>query len=113
MKQQVARFSPHQNGKVFGVLMALGALVVVVPFFAAISAMAPLGAANAFPGIMILIMPVMYLVFGYLSIAAGCLMYNLMFMASRPALASVAPRSHRTLESVDRTPFDTSKSPSH
>ena len=79
MKQQVARFSPHQNGKVFGVLMALGALVVAVPFFAAISAIAPAGAANAFPATMILIMPVVYLVFGYLSIAAGCLMYNIMF----------------------------------
>lgn len=28
MKQQIARFSPHQNGKVFAVLMAVGSLVI-------------------------------------------------------------------------------------
>lgn len=33
MKKQIKRMSPHQNGKVFGVLMAIASLVFVVPFF--------------------------------------------------------------------------------
>ena len=33
MKQQVSRLSPHQNGKVFGVLFAVLSLIVVVPVF--------------------------------------------------------------------------------
>ena len=32
MKQQVARFSPHQNGKVFAVLVAVTSLIFLVPF---------------------------------------------------------------------------------
>jgi len=31
------------------------------------------------PALMILIMPVMYLVIGYLSVAIGCAVYNFMF----------------------------------
>ena len=33
MKQQVSRLSPHQNGKVFGVLSAVLSLIVLVPVF--------------------------------------------------------------------------------
>ncbi len=32
MKQQVSRLSPHQDGKVFGVWIALSSLMFVVPF---------------------------------------------------------------------------------
>ena len=78
MKQQVSRLSPHQNGKVFGVLMAISSLVVVVPFFLIFSATMPAGAGGP-PALMILIMPVMYLVVGYLSVAIGCAVYNFMF----------------------------------
>ena len=77
MKQQVARFSPHQNGKVFAVLMALSSLVFMVPFglFAMVSA--PEGAKG--PIFMFLLMPLFYLVFGYVSVAIGCAVYNFMF----------------------------------
>lgn len=78
MKQQVSRLSPHQNGKVFGVLMALSSLVFLVPFFFIFSATMPAGAGGP-PAFMILAMPVMYLVFGYLSVALGCAVYNFMF----------------------------------
>lgn len=78
MKQQVSRLSPHQNGKVFGVLMAISSLVFLVPFFLIFSATMPPGAGGP-PAFMILIMPVMYLVIGYLSVAIGCALYNFMF----------------------------------
>ena len=77
MKVQVQRFSPHQNGKVFAVLMALASLVFVVPFMLIASIAAPSG--QSFPFLMILVFPIMYLVLGYLSVAVGCWLYNAMF----------------------------------
>lgn len=77
MKQQVARFSPHQNGKVFAVLMAVSSLVFLIPFglFAAFSA--PQGARGTL--FMFVLMPLFYLVFGYVFVAIGCAVYNFMF----------------------------------
>jgi hypothetical protein len=33
MKKQIRRVSPHQNGKVFGVLMAVSSLIFLLPMF--------------------------------------------------------------------------------
>ena len=77
MKQQVARLSPHQNGKVFGVLMALVSLVFLVPF-SAIFLFAP-SDPNAPPSWIFLLFPIIYLVMGYISVAIGCWVYNAMF----------------------------------
>ncbi|MFN4119500.1 hypothetical protein [Acidovorax sp.] len=77
MKLQIERLSPHQNAKVFGVLMALGSLVFLVPFFLFALLLAP--AEQAPPVWMVLIFPVIYLVVGYLSMVAGCALYNVMF----------------------------------
>jgi len=77
MKQQVARLSPHQNGKVFAVLMALGSLVFLVPFGLIALALAP--AASRPPMLTMLVMPVFYLIFGYASVAISCAVYNFMF----------------------------------
>ena len=79
MKQQVARLSPHQNGKVFGVLTAIVSLIFLVPFMLFFAAVSPAGAGNSPPLLMFLAMPVIYLVFGYVSTAIGCLLYNFMF----------------------------------
>ena len=79
MKQQVARLSPHQNAKVFGVLTAIGSLVFLVPFFLFFSATVPAGAPGAPPAFMFLLAPLFYLFFGYVSVAIGCLLYNFMF----------------------------------
>lgn len=77
MKQQVARLSAHQNGKVFAVLAAVGSLVFLVPFFLVFAASAP---AHARPPLfMFLAMPLLYLVFGYVMVAASCAIYNAMF----------------------------------
>jgi hypothetical protein len=77
MKQQVARFSPHQNGKVFAVLMAVSSLVFLVPFGLIAVASAPEGAKAPF--LMFLALPLLYLVLGYASVAVGCAFYNFMF----------------------------------
>lgn len=79
MKQQISRLSPHQNGKVFGVLMGLGSLVVILPFMLVMMAFTPGGNAGSPQVLMFLLMPLFYVVFGYLSVAVGCLLYNVMF----------------------------------
>lgn len=78
MKQQIKRLSPHQNGKVFGVICALGSLLFVIPMSLAFSAM-PMGQSNGMPTWLLLFFPVIYLVMGYLSVAIGCLVYNAAF----------------------------------
>lgn len=77
MKQQVTRLSPHQNGKVFAVLMAGGSLVFLIPMFLIFSIIAPARARPPLP--MFLMMPLMYLVLGYVMVAIGCVIYNYMF----------------------------------
>mgnify|MGYP001766157488 CR=1 FL=1 len=84
MKVQISRLSPHQNGKVFGVLTALGSLVFVVPM-ALLASFVPPGVDTGGNPVsqpsaaFFLIFPVVYLVMGYLMTALGCALYNLMF----------------------------------
>ena len=84
MKVQIARLSPHQNAKVFAVLMAIVSLLFVVPMFIAFQFMPtgvdasgnPVEPASAlFP----LLFPFLYLVMGYVMVIAGCWLYNVMF----------------------------------
>ena len=77
MNRKITKFTPHQNGKVFGILVALGSLIFLVPMFLIFSMVTP--QPNSPPAFIFLLFPIMYLIFGYLSIAAGCLMYNFMF----------------------------------
>jgi hypothetical protein len=77
MKQQVARLSPHQNAKVFAVLTALSSLVLLVPFFLMFAGFGP--AQSRPPLFLMLLMPVLYLVFGYVVTIIACALYNLMF----------------------------------
>lgn len=77
MKQQIARFSPHQNGKVFAVLMAVSALVFVVPFMLFALASAPAEARP--PLLFFLAMPILYLVMGYVMVVIGCAVYNFLY----------------------------------
>lgn len=76
MKVQVQRFSPHQNGKVSAVLMAVTSVVFVLPFMVFANLIAP--KSSGFPTFMLLVFPIMYLVLGYLSVALGCWVYNLL-----------------------------------
>ena len=77
MIHQIERFSPHQNAKVFAVLMTISVLVFMVPFFLFAFATAP--AAARPPLWLIIAMPLFYLVFGYIMVAIGCWLYNVMF----------------------------------
>lgn len=80
MKKQIKRLSPHQNGKVFGVLMAASSLIFLLPMFLMMSLSMPSvdqhGNPVDFPKFIFLIMPVVYLVFGYVFVAIGCWIYN-------------------------------------
>lgn len=84
MKNQIARLSPHQNGKVFAVLMAFSSLLFVVPMAIAFSFI-PAGVGtngNPFPQppvAMFLLLPILYLIMGYIMVAVGCAFYNFMF----------------------------------
>ena len=77
MKQQIARFSPHQNGKVFAVLFAASSLLFLAPFALFFLASAPAQARP--PLFFFLAMPVMYLVMGYIMVAIGCVVYNALY----------------------------------
>jgi hypothetical protein len=76
MKKQVTRLSPHQNGKVFGVLTALSSFVILMPFFLVFSAFGRRDGSSAF---VFLLMPLIYLVFGCTMIATSCVLYNFMY----------------------------------
>lgn len=75
MKLQVAYLTPHQNGKVMGIISAVTSLVFAVPIFLLISVLAP-AAEEALPFGVVLLFPVMYLVMTYLMVAIGCMVYN-------------------------------------
>jgi hypothetical protein len=77
MSQQVARLSPHQNGKVFAVLMAVTSLIFILPFFVFFGLIGMGGGRP--PVLTMLIMPVIYLVLGYVTVAIGCAIYNFMY----------------------------------
>jgi hypothetical protein len=74
MKHQIERLSPHQNGKVFAVLMAVSSLMFLVPFFLIAFAAAPEAARP--PLWIFALMPVFYLLIGYAMVAIGCWLYN-------------------------------------
>ena len=77
MSQQVARLSPHQNGKVFAVLMAVTSLIFILPLFVFFGLVG--GSGGRPPVLTVLIMPVIYLVLGYVTVAIGCAIYNFMY----------------------------------
>jgi hypothetical protein len=83
LKKQIKRLSPHQNGKVFGVLMAVSSLILFLPMSLMMSVMGPqvdrFGNEVVFPTSLFLLMPLFYLVFGYISVAIGCAIYNFLF----------------------------------
>lgn len=78
MKKQIRRLSPHQNGKVFGILMAIATLPMLIPFWG-MAFFIPDDGMNETPMFIFFIFPIVYLIFGYLSVAFGCFVYNTLF----------------------------------
>ena len=85
MKKQIKRLSPHQNGKVAGIMMAVTTLPMILFMIIPMTLMTPKidQAGNpvdfGFPFIMLLIMPIFYLIFTYLFVAFGCWVYNIFY----------------------------------
>lgn len=77
MQMQIARFSPHQNGKVFGVLTAIVSFIFLVPFTLVALATAPKDAAP--PVFVLLLLPLVYMLLSYAMVAVGCWLYNRLF----------------------------------
>ena len=75
MRHRVTRLSPHQNGKVWGIILAIVSLVFLLPFLLLARAFQPAGTAGA-PLWVGLVAPIFYLIFGYIGTAIGCLIYN-------------------------------------
>lgn len=81
MATQIRRVSPHQTAKVFAVLMA----VASIPFLILAALIAPLvpgsnaGAGVGIPWSLVIVLPLCYLVFGYIFTAIGCWFYNVMY----------------------------------
>lgn len=79
MKRQIKHLSPHQNGKVFGVLMAATSFVFLVPMVAIFSIIPTPADHDGPPLIIFLLFPIMYFIMGYGMVAATCAIYNFAF----------------------------------
>jgi uncharacterized membrane protein YhaH (DUF805 family) len=75
MKQQIARFSLHQNAKVVAIISAVWSLIFLIPFILITNLAMPAQHAPL-PWYMLLILPVVYLIFGYVFTVVGCVVYN-------------------------------------
>jgi hypothetical protein len=78
MKHQIARLSPHQNAKVFAVLMAVASLVIVIPMSLIFYAAGP-GKAGGMSLLPIVLAPIFYLIGGYVVTVLWCALYNALF----------------------------------
>lgn len=81
MKKQVKRLSPHQNAKVFALLMAVAVVPLMIPMMLmSMFGQQPLDPQGnpmpMFPGFMFILFPLFYLVFGYISVWFVCVIYN-------------------------------------
>jgi Ca2+/H+ antiporter len=76
MKKQIKRLSPHQNAKVFGLLFAIATLPFLIPMMLMMQMSMPHNSGTGFSPLMMIMMPLMYLIFGYLLMLFGCLVYN-------------------------------------
>ena len=74
MAQRITRFSVAQTAKVFAVIYALVGLLFT-PFFLLAGALAPEG--GRFSTVFALAFPVIYAVVGYVGVAIGCAIYNM------------------------------------
>lgn len=74
-------FNPHKTALTCALVFAIGSLLFILPMVALTSFIPMKGqdgeAVNAtFPGIVFLLMPIVYFIFGYLSTAFSAWLYN-------------------------------------
>lgn len=74
MKIEIRHLPPHQNAKVVAVILTLSTLLFALPFMLLMGPMGPHGAAV--PWGMVLAIPVIYLVLGYVMTLVACVAYN-------------------------------------
>jgi formate-dependent nitrite reductase membrane component NrfD len=73
MRKRITRVSPFQIGKVFAVLYAL----ISIPFVLIAAVAGSMGAAEAgMPMWLLVIIPIVYLVFGFIFTAIAAWLYN-------------------------------------
>jgi hypothetical protein len=82
LKKRITRFPPHQNGKVFGILLGVITLLFCLPIFL-VFILAPAidepGGDDHLRPFIFLVLPIAYLLFGYLWIALGSAVYNFLY----------------------------------
>ena len=81
MKKQITKLSPHQNAKVFAILIALSVFPFILLMFLTLQFSPPhMNAhgehAQMFPSYILIVFPLFYLILGYISVYIGCVMYN-------------------------------------
>ena len=79
MKRQIKRLSPHQNGKVAGIVIAITILPILLLMIIPMSLFPQVdhtGTPINYPLGMLILMPLIYMVFTYLMVGFGCLVYN-------------------------------------
>lgn len=81
MQVRIRRFSTHQTAKVVALLMAATSLVMLLPFFLMTTFTAPAVNAAGEPlpvgfGVLFLLMPLLYMVVGYVMTRIGLAIYN-------------------------------------
>ncbi|MHB8743528.1 MAG: hypothetical protein ACYC9L_10425 [Sulfuricaulis sp.] len=82
MQKQIMRFTPHQNGKVTGILMAVTSFLIMVPIFSGMWYFMPAVDQHGNPVIFpkfIFLFPVIYLIIGYVATVIGSAIYNFLF----------------------------------
>ncbi len=76
MKKRITRFGVYQTAKVFGVMYFFLTAIFAIPF-GLISMISGFGSELGFSGGLLLLLPFVYALFGFLFVALGCAIYNL------------------------------------
>lgn len=76
MKKQITKFSIHQTSKVFGILYFVFSALIAIPW--GIYILATVGAGDA---LIMFLIPILYLIFGYIGFAIFSFIYNLVASA--------------------------------
>lgn len=76
VKHQIKRLSPHQNAKVSAVMLAIVSLVFIVPFALIAAAFSPSDSGMGMGAGMLIALPLVYLVMGYVMTVISCALYN-------------------------------------